>query len=181
MCADGSFIIRPAVRETASVRALFILKAADLLVDEERAAELASRPIGVIGRIREMMRGTLGSAEPTIEAQVGEPLDMAIAWGRPRLTRARLTWSLPVPFTLELVRPAAHQRFVIPGAEPELDAPLSALPGFASDAGAGAFHWSPRLRRWLSDHDAGAGVASKLSPRPDLPLRAAEAEPPATD
>jgi hypothetical protein len=181
MGADGSFIIRPTLRATASVRALFILKAADLLVDEEWAAELASRPIGVIGRIREVMGGVVGSAEPTIEAEVGEPLDMAISWGRPRLTRARLTWTLPVPFTLELVRPAAHQTFPIPGTEPEFDAPLSALLSFASDAGAGAFHWSPRLRRWVGDHDTGAGVASKISPRPDLPLRAAEAEPPATD
>jgi hypothetical protein len=182
MCSiahDGTFRIRPMVREAASVRAIFILKAADLPVDEEWAAEVVSRPIGFFGKVREVLGGALGQ-ESTLEARLEEPLETAVAWGRPRLTRARLLWNhLSLPFNLELVRPATHQRFVIPTTEGDLDPPLLSLPDFAGHAGSGRFRWSSSKQRWMLDDDrgTGAGVPSPLTPHDDPPLRAAEAEP----
>ena len=176
--SEGAFVIRPLVRETASVRAINALKAADLRVDEGHAEELEKRPAGVIAQIRAIV-GWVDAFDPTLEAEVAEPLDLAVAWGRARLPVARSRWwTLSVPFTLRLIRPATNQSFIIPTTEPDLDQPLAALVPFAAYVGAGAFRWDPRGRRWRSEDEGGAGVRSPLLPRGDLPLRTAEAEPP---
>jgi hypothetical protein len=71
MASQGSFAIRPLIPDGATVRALNILKAADLLVDEEWVDELVRRPVMVgdqAGRVA-------GSLDPTIEAHLDEPLE----------------------------------------------------------------------------------------------------------
>jgi hypothetical protein len=175
MASQGSFAIRPLIPDGATVRALNILKAADLLVDEEWVDELVRRPVKVGGEGGRVA----GSLDPTMEVHLDEPLETAIAWGCPRLCRARVTWNLPAPFVLRVVRSATGQTFVIPATEPDLEAPLRSLPEFASEASAVAFHWEPLSRTWAADDDGGAGLASRPAPHNDPPLGAAEAEPPA--
>lgn len=145
---EGSFLVRldPAL---ADVRALHVLKAADLLVDDGQTEQLrmASREDRRTLRLRDHAH------RPTMEAHLEEPLARAIEWGWPRLVEARAHWHLPAPFTVKFIRDFADQVFVIPDAERELSRPLSSLAGFAAEHGAGSFHWEPRSRSWVSDED----------------------------